>query len=237
MSSSQICQMELKDSNTLAIIIPAYNEASSIAAVLDDIKHSGVKARTLVVDDNSSDRTAEIATESGAEVLRLCTNTGAWGAMQAGIRYAVWQGYTQVVTLDGDGQHLAESVSILLNAEPGADVVIGSCVSRGSNARKLAWHYFRSMTRLPVDDLTSGLRLYRTRALAHLISRRATLLDYQDIGLLLLLRSSGLSFAEVNVQMRQREIGKSRIFSSWFRVIQYMGTTTLICLAKLFHRD
>lgn len=219
-----------------AVIIPAYNEGAVIAEVVRDVrKHT--TAHVVVVDDCSCDETASVAKNAGAHVLSLCTNIGAWGAMQAGIRYACKLGYEQVVTMDGDGQHLAECLAVMETCEPEVDVVIGSCISRGSSARRMAWRYFRWLANLPIEDLTSGLRLYRKRALDVLIHRKATLLDYQDVGLLMLLRAEGMRFAEVNVAMRSRSNGKSRIFSSWWQVFSYMGSTTLICVSKMLQYD
>ncbi len=215
-----------------AIIIPAYNEEQSIAEVIAGIRSQSAD-EIIVVNDASEDKTEEIALGSGATVINLCTNLGAWGAMQAGIRYAREKGYKEVLTMDADGQHLPETIALLKKTTPEADVVIGSCVSRASSLRKIAWHYFRLVANLPIEDLTSGLRLYRGQALDVLIARRATLLDYQDVGLLLLLRAEGLNIVEVNVPMALRVGGKSRIFSSWLRVLSYMATTSLICISKM----
>jgi hypothetical protein len=80
--------------------------------------------------------------------------------------------------------------------------------------------------------LTSGFRLYNARACAVLAGEEATLIDYQDMGVLLLLRSAGVTFAEVEVQMNPREDGVSRIFYSWWAVARYMLETTVLCIAK-----
>lgn len=217
-----------------AIIIPAYNEEASIADVIKGIREQS-NDTIVVINDGSTDATEHVAKGAGAFVIDLCTNIGAWGAMQTGIRYVMKLGYQQVITMDADGQHLPESIDVLKRFEPCADVVIGSCVDRGSSMRKVAWRYFRFLARLPFEDLTSGLRLYRKNSLAVLVHRRATLLDYQDVGLLLLLRAERLNIAEVNVPMELRVGGKSRIFSSWLKVLSYMATTTLICLSKMLH--
>ena len=65
-----------------------------------------------------------------------------------------------------------------------------------------------------------------------LASREASLLDYQDLGALLLIRRCGLHIAEVPVSMNLRSAGKSRIFHSWLSVAKYMAATTLLCLAR-----
>ena len=221
----------------LAIVIPARDEAATIGSVLEILNRQiDDTCHVIVVDDHSGDDTPLIAAAQGATVLPLCTGLGAWSAMQAGIRHAVTLGHDQVVTMDADGQHEATAIPLLLAAPGNAEVVIGGCLERGSRARRMAWHFFRLLSGLPVEDLTSGFRLYRGKALSVLVSREATLLDYQDIGLLLLLQANGLRFAEIAVPMQVRAEGRSRIFSSWWRVLSYMATTTLICLAKLYHR-
>lgn len=227
---------DMSHQSRTAVVIPAYNEAASITSVLKGIQACQPGLTIIVVDDSSSDNTAEIARGLGVQVLQLCSNMGAWGAMQAGIRYARQCGFSHVITMDADGQHKPEGIAVLLSAAEQADIVIASYPLRGSPARKLAWHYFRRLTGLPVEDLTSGFRLYNARALQVLESRAATLLDFQDVGLLLMLKQYGLQFVEIESAMAEREDGHSRIFSSWWRVLSYMASTSLICFAKLFQR-
>jgi hypothetical protein len=83
-----------------------------------------------------------------------------------------------------------------------------------------------------LQDLTSGFRYYDRQAIELLAQEEATLLDYQDIGVLLILRKAGLRIVEVPVSMNTRLVGRSRIFNSWFSVAIYMLTTTLLCFAR-----
>lgn len=213
------------------IVIPALNEAATVAEVVRKARaQSG--ADVVVVDDGSEDETRALALAAGAIVLRAPLWQGAWGAIQTGIRYAIRHGYAGVVTLDADGQHEPEHLLRLVAAAASADVVIAACPSRGSLARHVAWRYFRLLTGFDVEDLTSGFRYYNARACRLLAGEEATLLDYQDIGVLLLLRRSGLRVAEMLVPMNPRTTGKSRVFGSWWSVIRYMAETTLLCLAR-----
>src|SRR5438105_10615759 len=116
--------------------------------------------------------------------------------------------------MDADGQHEPLYLPALRQAAESADVVIAACPSRGSQLRHLAWSYFRMLTGFAFDDLTSGFRYYNTRACRLLAGEEATLLDYQDIGVLLLLRHAKLRIAEVPVAMNPRKYGPSRVFSS-----------------------
>lgn len=189
----------------------------------------------LVVSDASTDGTAAAARRGGARVIELPLQLGAWGATQAGIRYALRHGFDTVISLDADGQHDPECLPRLVAAHllGGADLVIGTFPQRLSRAKRLAWGWFRSITGLSVEDLTSGLRVYGPRALAVLASAEATLLDYQDVGVLLLLRRHGLRVEEVPAVMYPRRAGHSRVFASWFMVAGYMMKTTVLCVARV----
>ncbi len=216
----------------LLVIIPALDEAASIADVVTRVRARG-DVDVLVIDDGSRDDTARLAAEAGATVLQPPLRQGAWGAMQTGIRYAVHQAYTAVVTMDADGQHEPAELARLLDvAATGADVVIGAYPARGSFLRHLAWRYFRFLTGFSFEDLTSGFRYYNLRACQLLARGEATLLDYQDIGVLLLLHRAGLRVQEVPVAMSPRQFGASRVFYSWWSVGRYMAETTLLCLAR-----
>jgi hypothetical protein len=214
------------------ILIPARDEAKSIAQVITEARRYS-QAPIVVIDDGSQDVTAAIAAAAGALVLRLPLHLRAWGAMQTGLRYAYRQGWDLAITLDADGQHhpadIQDLIAPLLAGE--ADVVIGACPLRVSRARRLAWSYFRGLTGIALEDLTSGFRAYNRAAMERLIRPDATLLDYQDVGVLLILRRQGLRMREVPVTMRDRSDGKSHIFNSWWTVASYMVKTSLLCLA------
>lgn len=110
----------------LAAVIPAYNEAPYIATVvLLARKHVDC---VIVVDDGSSDKTAEIAGLAGAEVIRMGVNKGKARALSAGINHAQALGYGAVVMLDGDGQHDPDEIPAVAAPvlEGTADIVIGS---------------------------------------------------------------------------------------------------------------
>jgi hypothetical protein len=161
-------------------------------------------------------------------------NLGAWRATQTGIRYAIKQGFERVITCDADGQHTAESIGALLYAADACDdCVIGSCTSRGSAGRHIAWGVFKSISGLPVSDLTSGLRLYSRKAMQVLASRQATMFEYQDVGVLLMLKKLNMKIVEVPVTMNQRENGISRIFHSWLAVFRYLLYTLVLSVTKI----
>ncbi|WP_246840622.1 glycosyltransferase family 2 protein [Lacimicrobium sp. SS2-24] len=217
----------------LFVVIPAKNEALTIGAVVTSVRQS-VPCTVIVVDDGSSDSTVAKAEEAGGLVLPMVQSIGAWLATQAGLRYAARLGAQQVITMDADGQHRAEDIPALLEAqeENEVDVIIGACVSRGSLSRRIAWSLFKRLTGVNIADLTSGFRLYNKNALLVLTSRQASLLEFQDMGVLLMLRSAGLKMHEVTVSMCRRTNGISRVFSSWGKVTYYMMVTLFLCLVK-----
>jgi glycosyltransferase involved in cell wall biosynthesis len=213
------------------IVIPARDEAPTIGAVVTQLRASGWND-VLVVDDQSSDGTADVARAAGAMVTRPVLAVGAWGATQAGIRLALARGYESVITMDADGQHEVAQIPALLSRRHDAQVVIGAHPERASRLRHLAWWWFRRLTGFELRDLTSGFRYYGRAAMALMASREATLLDYQDLGALLLLSRAGLRIVEVPVSMSPRAVGHSRVFRSWFSVCRYMAVTTLLCLSR-----
>ncbi len=215
----------------LLVVIPALNEADCIGDVVARTRaHADVDV--VVIDDGSTDETAAVALLQGATVLRAPLWQGAWGAIQTGIRYAVRHGYSGVVTMDADGQHEPDHLPRLIEAAREADVVIAACPSRGSRMRHIAWAYFRLLTGFGYEDLTSGFRYYNRAACRLLAAEEATLLDYQDVGVLLLLHHARLRIAEIHVAMNPRKHGASRVFSSWWTVARYMVETSLLCLAR-----
>ena len=220
--------------HNFAIVIPAHNEQNTIKQLIQAASES-YRCEVVVIDDASTDATTRIAAEAGAVVLPLAVQLGAWGAIQTGIRYALKRGYQTVVTMDADGQHETVSIATLLApiAAGTADVVIGAFPIRASRARRIAWSYFRLLTNLKLQDITSGFRAYNRTAMNLLASPRLSLLDYQDIGVLLIARRKKLRLAEVSVTMRPRQEGKSRVFDSWLTVAKYMFQTSLLCLARI----
>jgi glycosyltransferase involved in cell wall biosynthesis len=215
------------------IIIPAHNEEKSVTDVIDEIRELTVFP-VVVVDDASTDDTILMARKAGAIVVPLAVQLGAWGATQAGLRYAYKNAYTCAVTMDADGQHLAEFLSVLLKpiTTKEVDVTIGTCTSRGSLMRRIAWSLLKQVSGLRLEDLTSGFRAYNHRAIRRLATRHATLLEYQDVGVLAMLHASGITIKEVEVSMVLRQDGISRIFYSWTSVMYYMAYTLLLSFSK-----
>jgi glycosyltransferase involved in cell wall biosynthesis len=215
------------------VVIPAFNEQRDIGTVVREVRRtSGFPV--VVVDDCSTDETARTAREAGARVIPLSQQLGAWGATQTGLRFACRRGYEYALTMDADGQHETVWMGKLMEPVIGgqADVSIGCCVRRGSRLRKIAWVMLKAASGLRMEDITSGFRVYNRAALELLSSREATLLEYQDVGVLILLKDANLHLEEVDVTMLPRTSGTSRVYHSWLVVAYYMAHTLLLGFSK-----
>lgn len=156
------------DQNIL-ILIPAYNEGERVAPV---VRKALTYLPVLVVDDGSTDKTAEFAQNAGAEVLRQKPNQGKGAALLAGFEVALDRGYRAVITLDADGQHDPAEIPAFLAAfhEHQADLIIGKRdFSRMPLIRRLAntlgTALFSRAVGQHVPDNQSGYRLISRRLL------------------------------------------------------------------------
>jgi len=202
------------------VVVPAFNEARSLPAVAAGLRACGTPVDVCVVDDGSTDGTAEVARGLGLQVLRLPLNLGIGGAVQTGYRWARARGYDAVVQLDGDDQHDATSLPALLGPlECGqADLVIGSRFLqpggfRSTPTRRLAIRYLSWFLRFRcgarVTDPTSGFRAAGPRALALFADDYPS--DYPEPEAVALARRRGLTVMEVPAGMRARSQGRSSI--------------------------
>jgi glycosyltransferase involved in cell wall biosynthesis len=149
------------------IIIPAFNEGESIGKVIAEVRAELPSFHVLVVDDGSTDNTAEIARAAGAIVTVLPYNLGVGGARRLGYLYALRHNYDVAVQLDADGQHDPGNVAALVNALDSADLVIGARFAgegdyhaRGPRwwAMSLLSFVLSKMARTRLTDTTSGFR-------------------------------------------------------------------------------
>jgi glycosyltransferase involved in cell wall biosynthesis len=156
----------------LWVIVPAFNEAGAIGAVLRSL--AKWLPNVVVVDDGSSDATGAAALAAGAVVLRHVVNLGQGAALQTGIDYALQQGATHVCTFDADGQHDPATIDAMLAAlETGdAEVALGSrfmgeTIGMPPVRRVLlraAVAYTRWQTGCDFSDAHNGLRMFTARA-------------------------------------------------------------------------
>lgn len=217
------------------LVIPAWNEARSIAAVVASCREKAAGFDVLVVDDGSSDATAVLARKAGATVVSHPFNIRYGAALQTGYLYALRNGYDLVVQLDADGQHDAADVEALAAPilDGQADIVVGSRFHAGSSyqmpwLRRVGGSWFRFLVRslsgVTLGDPTSGLQALH-RDVLELYSTEAFPLDYPDADILVLAARSGFRIAEVPVHMRA-ETGSPSMHSG-VRVLYYVYKMTL----------
>ncbi len=202
------------------IIVPAFNESRNLPAVLRNVHASCPGYDVCVVDDGSSDDTADIAARSGATVLRNPVNLGIGGAVQAGYLWACEHGYDAAVQIDGDGQHDAAYVSAALEpvAHGRADLVVGSrfladggfrsTLARRVGIQYLAW-FLRLRCGAHITDPTSGFRAASRRAIELFASWYPS--DYPEPESIAFATRNRLRVVEVPVHMRYRVHGESSI--------------------------
>ena len=200
------------------IVMPALNEAASIAAVVADLRARGFDI--AVIDDGSTDATAAEATRAGATVLPLPFNLGIGGALRCGFRYAVEHGYDVVVQVDADGQHRAEDVDRLLAAQKAADLhlVIGSRFTATSDAyhvpglRRVAMRVLAGLASraagTTLTDASSGLRAIAEPLLGE-FAQSYTVHYMDSFEALVVAARAGYRIGEVPVTMHQRAVGHS----------------------------
>ena len=160
------------DAAQVFIVIPAYNEAARLGPVLDALLPQ--YPNVVVIDDGSSDETAQVARQRGAVVLRHVINRGQGAALQTGITYSLRAGAEYIVTFDADGQHNPADLPAMLApvAAGQCDVTLGSrFLGRAENmplSRRLLLLAARVFT-----YLTSGVKLTDTTTGLRVLSRRA----------------------------------------------------------------
>ena len=221
----------------LLIVIPAYNEAESIATVVEELRETVPQYDYVIVNDGSRDKTPEICRERRYHLLDLPANLGLTGAFQAGMRYAFEKGYDAVIQIDGDGQHdpkyIPEMVSKMEQSK--ADLVIASRFI--NEKRKLTMRTFgnsildaaiRITTGKKITDSTSGMRMYGKRLLEIMAFDLNSTPEPDTVAYLLL---CGAKVEECQVTMRERTAGESYL-NPW-RSMMYMGHMCFsICLIQ-----
>ena len=207
------------------VFIPAWNEEANLPAVLDELSRRLPATDVLVVDDGSTDTTADVARARGAAVLSFEENRGLREGIAAGYAYAAGGGYAFAGRIDADGQHPVEELARLLEIvrEGEADVAVGSRFATGEGYQ--AFRYEPSPSRRfgtavlrramgaalghPFHDATSGMYAVNARAMPLLAKPYES--GAPEVESLLRLREAGLRVAEVPVHMRERASGESKL--------------------------
>ena len=158
--------------SSVSVVIPAFNEAGAIAAVIGELRAAGAWHEILVVDDGSTDGTAEVAAGAGARVVKHPYNKGNGAAVKSAIRAATGE---FILIIDGDGQHKPEDALRLVSRLGEYDLVVGarSGTTQAGSTRRFGNATLNRLasflTEREIPDLTSGFRCARREYLLDFI--------------------------------------------------------------------
>lgn len=196
------------------LVIPSYNEEKNIETVVDELISHFPEMDYIVVNDGSTDRTAQICRERGYHFLNLPVNLGLAGCFQTGMKYAHHHHYPYAVQFDGDGQHRPEYIdSMRQKMDEGYDIVIGSRFlngEKGFSIRMLGSRLISGAiwltTGVKVTDPTSGMRMFNHE----MMKEFAVSLNYgPEPDTISYLLKQGARVAEVPVKIGERLQGES----------------------------
>ncbi|MER7567136.1 polyprenol monophosphomannose synthase [Streptomyces sp. NPDC097941] len=212
---------------TALVIIPTYNEAENIKAIVRRVRKAVPEAHVLVADDNSPDGTGKLADELAVEddqvhVLHRKGKEGLGAAYLAGFHWGLEHGYGVLVEMDADGSHQPEELPRLLTALKSADLVLGSrwvpggrvvnwprsreIISRGGSL------YSRVALDLPLRDITGGYRAFRRETLEGLGLDDVASQGYCfQVDLARRAVKAGYHVVEVPITFVERELGDSKM--------------------------
>ena len=224
------------------IIVPAYNEAGALPALLESLSTLCPECDVVVIDDGSTDNTRQ-SVSGTARVVSLPCNVGIGGAVQTGLQIALKENYDYAVQVDGDGQHPPEELGKLLRVarDSDSDLVVGSrfraaggfksTAVRRIGIRLFAW-MLSHICGTPITDPTSGFRVMSRRAIAILAKRYSE--DFPEVEAIVQVRRAGLRITEAPVRMAERVTGKSSIGS--VKSLLYMLKVPLAILMSLLRK-
>ena len=223
------------------VAIPAWNEQASIQEVVTKVRSHQPGAAVLVVDDGSSDGTAQLAAAVGASVVSLPFNVGVGGAMRTAFLYAKREGFDAVVQVDADGQHDPADLDRLLKGLESADIMVGtrfhaeSMYFVGGPRRWAMVLLSKALSRMNhgrISDPTSGFRSAGPRAIdLFSVNYPAEYLG-DTVGSLSIAIRGGLTVHEAPVTMYYRATGRPSKNALWSAL--YLGRATLALVATLF---
>ena len=225
------------------IAIPAWNEQGSITDVVEKVKAHHPTSGILVVNDGSTDSTANRAHDAGAYVASLPFNVGVGGAMRTAFLFAQREGYQAVVQVDADGQHDPADLEKLINGLDEADIVVGTRFHENSTyfvggprrwAMVLLSKALSQMNRSRLSDPTSGFRSAGLRAIELFAVQYPAEYLGDTVGSLSIAIRHGLVIREAPVTMYYRAVGRPSKNALWSAL--YLGRATLALIATVLQR-
>jgi glycosyltransferase involved in cell wall biosynthesis len=232
------------------VFVPAWNEGENLPDVLEELRRELPRTDVLVVDDGSTDRSADVAREHGATVLSFERNRGLPAVISAGYAYAAEHGYAYCGRVDADGQHpVAELRRLLERVRSGAcDIAVGSRFATGegyaayrytsSGARRFGTALLRRSMAFalgqPFLDATSGMYAANAKALRVLAQPYTS--EAPEVQALLRAHQAGLRVEEVPVNMRERAGGESKLRGKKAVLVVLTVVGTLLAAERLRRR-
>jgi glycosyltransferase involved in cell wall biosynthesis len=229
----------------ILIIIPAFNEASSLAKLLEEIRVAVPEADRVVINDGSRDLTEETALKAGTLVATLPFNLGIGGAVQTGFQIAHDGGYDVAVQVDGDGQHDPAYIRDLIKPvlEGKLDLCVGSRFLKhpagafqSTFARRAGIRFFcrllELLTGLYLTDPTSGFRATGKKLIG--VFAGFYPVDFPEPEAIKIAKRFGSRIGEIPVRMRTRQGGHSSI--RYFATFYYMVKVTFAILIDLLKK-
>jgi glycosyltransferase involved in cell wall biosynthesis len=201
------------DKTEVSIIIPAYNEAQTIGGIVFKLKELYPDYEIIVVNDGSTDETADIARDSGAHVYSHPYNIGNGAAIKSGIRIARGD---LLVFMDGDGQHDPKDIARLIEYMSDYDMVVGARLisSQASVGRAVANKLYNILAsyvaKFKIKDLTSGFRAVKSDLACQVLYLLPNTYSYPTTLTLSALRS-GRPLRYIPIEVKNRKTGKSNI--------------------------
>jgi hypothetical protein len=217
----------------VVVVIPAYDEAENVGAVIDAMPESvrGKTLAALVIDDGSHDDTAGAARRAGALVALCPVNRGGGAALRLGFDIAIEYGAEIVVTMDADGQHLPSEIEGLVAPVVDGNLafVIGSRIlgthERDSSLRWAGIHFFNTLIRLltpvKISDCSNGFRALRARELSQLLLRQD---QFHTAELIIEAAKRGIPIGEAPVTVKRRMSGESKKGRDWSYGLSFART-------------
>lgn len=230
----------------LLVIIPAYNEASSITSVVTDVQEvlaqlDNYHSNILIINDASEDITGSICKQRGWNIINHIINLGIGGARQVGYQYAKRYDYDFVAQIDGDGQHNPADIPYLLKAleEKSADIIVGSrFVGVKQNytppvLRRLGMFFSQMLlflsANININDTTSEFRVINRKVIDSFSKAYPQM--FTGVISLALAARLGFRIIEMPASFHYRKNGKSSI--NWLKSIYYPFKISLAILGVI----
>jgi glycosyltransferase involved in cell wall biosynthesis len=226
------------------IVVPAWNEEQTVGETVREIRAATPEIPVLVVSDGSTDHTVHVASHAGARVLDLPIRLGVGGAMRAGFRYAVHNGFDAAVQVDADGQHDPTQVPALLDELGPAEVVIGARFCEHGDGYRVRgprrWamvvlsKVLSRLTKTRLTDATSGFKATGGQALPLFAEHYPDEYLGDTVESLVIAARAGCSVTQVPTRMRPRRGGEPS--HRPFKSAVYLGRAAMALVLALIRR-